>query len=111
MAERIIDQVLCGHDRLLLRQLHGRARDHFSVRQFRIDQRPAEGIFHQQLLQLKVGLGKGQLLLVGRNRTLRANHLNWCQRAYLNLFLVVGKCFLRKRERLICNPNILIRKD
>ena len=63
MLQSLVDQILNGSDRLLLRQLHGRSGDDVCLGQDGIFNTAAERVLHQELLQLQVVLRHDEVLL------------------------------------------------
>ena len=98
MLQGVGDQVLDGHDRLLLGQFHGARRDDGSRGQLRVSHVTGERILHQQLLQLQVGLGDDQVLLPGSDGGLSARDLYGSQGPDLDLLLVVRERFLSEGQ-------------
>ena len=64
MSKRIVHQVLSRDNRFRRRQFHGRGRNYFGIGQHRVDERAADRILHQQLLQFKISQRQGQGLLI-----------------------------------------------
>ena len=72
---------------------------------------PAERVLHHQLLQLKIGLGNRQSLLVGSDRALRAHRFNGSKTADFDLFLGIGERLLRECQRFFLHPLVLVSVD
>ena len=108
MTESIVHQVLGRDNRFLRGQFHSRGRNHFGVGQCRVDERAAECILHQELLQLKVGQRHGQGLLIGGDCALRPYHLDRREGPDFHLLLIVRKCFLGESQLLLLHPYVLV---
>src|SRR6202049_3803809 len=108
MVKSFVDQILGGLNLFILRHLHGGSWNHVRLRQHGIMESPAECVLHDQLLQLKIGLGNGDSLLVRGHGALRAYCLNRRETADFDLFLGVGECLLGKSQRLFFHPQILV---
>src|SRR5690348_5830767 len=98
MLQRLIDKVLDRHDWFLLGERHGRCRNHFGIDQRRVLQGAADGVLHEQLLQVKIRLRLDQALLICSDGVLSSYNLNWSKAPNLNLLLRVGKGLLRECE-------------
>ena len=111
MAEGIVNQFLCGGYRFLRRNLHCGSGNDFGVRQAGVDQRPTDGVLHQQLLQLEVRLRQSQLLLVTGDGALGAHYLNRRQGADIDLLFGVGQRLLRECQGFVLYPHIFVGED
>ena len=111
VLQSVIDQILNGRDRLLLRHLHGGSRDDVGLGQHRIFNAAAERVLHQQLLQLQIVLRHDEVLLTGGHCALRAHHLNGRHGADLCLALCVFERFLRVSERLLLHADVFVGID
>ena len=108
MTERIVHQVLGRDNRLLRRQFHGRGRNDFGIGQHRVDERAAERVLHQQLLQLKIGQRQGQGLLIGGDCALCPDHFDRREGPDFHLLLIVGERLLGESQLLLLNPDVLV---
>ena len=111
MAQRVGDQILRGLHLFVFWQFHGRSGDHFRSSQRLIAQGAAERILHEQLLQLQVGEGNRQGLLVLRHRALGAHHFDGGQAANLDLLLGIGESLVGESQRFLLYANVLVRVD
>ena len=111
MAESIVDEVLGRLNLLIFRNFHGGRRNHVGSGESGIMKGPAERVLHDQLLQLKVGLGHRQSLLVRSHGAFRAHRFNRRQTADFDLFLRVGQCLLGECQRFFFHSLIFVGVD
>ena len=108
MAQRVINQVLDRHYRLLLGQTHGRGRNHFGFRQLRVYEGAAQSILDEQLFQFQVRLSNDQRLLVSSDNALRPDYFDRRQSADFHLLLVIRQCFFREALRLFLHFHVFV---
>ncbi len=111
LRERLADEILGRHYWFLVRNLHGVGGNDFGIREHRVNQRAAEGVFHQQLLQFQVRPRRDQVLLPSGFFTLRTDDLDRRERSDLDLLLVVGKCLVGECERTLLHFHVFVGVD
>ena len=94
MMKSLIDQVFGRLNLFGFGDFHGGSRNYVRLREHGIVQSTAERVFHDQLLQLKIGFGHRQGLLVRGHRALRTHRFNGRKAPDLHLFLRVRQCLL-----------------